>query len=163
MTKRSAQVQGRWSHFVRMTENHMWTWANLIFCSSSISAAKISRNQIGFLGSRMSFNTCHCSWADSTCCIQRAISQACRGACSLCEPKQGNGASQVAQWWRTRLQCRRHRFNLWVRKMRWRRAWQPTAVFLPWKNPINRGAWWATVQGLGCKESDMTEHKKAKK
>ena len=33
------------------------------------------------------------------------------------------------------------RFNLWVRKMPWRRAWQPTEVFLPWKNPINRGAW----------------------
>jgi len=31
-------------------------------------------------------------------------------------------------------QCRRHkryRFNPWVRKIPWRRAWQPTPVFMP--------------------------------
>ena len=31
-------------------------------------------------------------------------------------------------------QCRRHKrcgFDLWVRKISWRRAWQPTRVFLP--------------------------------
>ena len=31
-------------------------------------------------------------------------------------------------------QCRRHKrcgFNSWVRKIPWRRAWQPTLVFLP--------------------------------
>ena len=28
-------------------------------------------------------------------------------------------------------QCRRHRFDLWVRKIPWRRKWQPTPVFLP--------------------------------
>ena len=32
------------------------------------------------------------------------------------------------------FQCRRHRrlrFNTWVGKIPWRRAWQPTLVFLP--------------------------------
>ena len=28
-------------------------------------------------------------------------------------------------------QCRRHRFDPWVRKIPWRREWQPTPVFLP--------------------------------
>ena len=28
-------------------------------------------------------------------------------------------------------ECRRPRFNLWVRKISWRRKWQPTPVFLP--------------------------------
>ena len=28
-------------------------------------------------------------------------------------------------------QCRRHGFDLWVGKIPWRRAWQPTPVFLP--------------------------------
>ena len=28
-------------------------------------------------------------------------------------------------------EVKRHRFNPWVRKVPWRRAWQPTAVFLP--------------------------------
>ena len=26
---------------------------------------------------------------------------------------------------------KRHRFDFWVRKIPWRRAWQPTPVFLP--------------------------------
>ena len=29
----------------------------------------------------------------------------------------------------------------------WRREWQPTPVFLP-ENPMDRGAWWATVHGV---------------
>ena len=33
--------------------------------------------------------------------------------------------------WRTCLQCRRPRFNPWVRKIPWRRKWQPSPVFLP--------------------------------
>ena len=28
-------------------------------------------------------------------------------------------------------QCRRHRFNPWVRTIPWRKKWQPTPVFLP--------------------------------
>ena len=43
--------------------------------------------------------------------------------------------------------CRRHRFHPWVRTVPWRRAWQPTAVFLP-ENPMDRGAWWATARGV---------------
>ena len=42
------------------------------------------------------------------------------------------------------LHCRRHRrceSDPWVRKIPWRRQWQPTSVFLP----ENRGAWQATV------------------
>ena len=31
-------------------------------------------------------------------------------------------------------QCRRHTFDLWVRKIAWRRKWQPTPVFLPRKS-----------------------------
>ena len=43
-------------------------------------------------------------------------------------------ASPVAQWYRIGLQFRRHRrcrFNSRVRKIPWRRAWQPILVFLP--------------------------------
>ena len=31
-------------------------------------------------------------------------------------------------------QCRRHGFNPWIRKIPWRRKWQPTPVFLPGKS-----------------------------
>ena len=56
-------------------------------------------------------------------------------------------------------QCRRHRkrgFNPWVRKMPWRRTWQPTPVFLPGKSHGQRSL--AGYSPRGCKESDMTEH-----
>ena len=44
--------------------------------------------------------------------------------------------------------CRRYGFDPWVRKIPWRRiAWQPTPVFLP-GNPMDRGAWRATVRSV---------------
>ena len=46
-------------------------------------------------------------------------------------------------------QCRRHGFNPWAGKIPWRRAWQPTPVFLPGESHGQR-----TLAG---KESDMTE------
>ena len=44
-------------------------------------------------------------------------------------------------------QCRRPKrqgFYPWVGKIPWTRAWQPTPVFLL-ENPMDKGAWWATV------------------
>ena len=38
--------------------------------------------------------------------------------------------SLVAQWGRAACQCRRHRFSPQVRKIPWRRKWQPAPVFL---------------------------------
>ena len=52
-------------------------------------------------------------------------------------------------------QCRRHRFNPWVRKKPWRRKWQPTLVFLPGKFHEQRSL--AGYSPWGCKESDRTE------
>ena len=43
--------------------------------------------------------------------------------------------------------CKRHGFDPWVRKIPWWRAWQPTPVFLL-ENPMDRGAWRATVQRI---------------
>ena len=53
-------------------------------------------------------------------------------------------------------QCRRHRFNPWVRKIPWRRKWQPTPVFLPGKSHGQR-----RLEGYnpwGGKESEVAEH-----
>ena len=44
-------------------------------------------------------------------------------------------------------QCKRLEFDSWVRKIPWRREWQPTPVFLPGKS-MDRGAWWAADQGV---------------
>ena len=37
------------------------------------------------------------------------------------------------------------RFDPWVGKTPWRRAWQPTLVLVPGENPMDRGTWRATV------------------
>ena len=57
-------------------------------------------------------------------------------------------------------QCRRHGFNPWVRKISWRREWQPTLVFLPGEFHEQRSP--AGYSPWGCKESDTTEHHFAK-
>ena len=44
---------------------------------------------------------------------------------------QLGGSSLVAQRLSVCLECGRSRFNPWVRKILWRRKWQPTPVFLP--------------------------------
>ena len=51
--------------------------------------------------------------------------------------------------------CRRLRFSLWVRKIPWRRKWQPTPVFLPGEFHGQRG-----LEGYspwGHKQLNMTE------
>ena len=39
---------------------------------------------------------------------------------------------------RDHLQCRRHGFDPWVRKIPWRRTWQTSPVFLPGKSHKQR-------------------------
>ena len=46
-------------------------------------------------------------------------------------------------------------FNPWVRKIPWRREWQPTPVFLPGEFHGQRSL--AVYSPQGCKESDTTE------
>ena len=93
--------------------------------------------------------------------------------CKLIQSKVFTGTSLVVQWLRLHtsnaggvglilaqtvkngLQYRRHRFNLWVGKIPWRREWQPTPVFLPGKFHGQRSL--AGYSPWCCKESDMTE------
>ena len=51
--------------------------------------------------------------------------------------------------------CKRGGFNPWVRKIPWRRKWQPTPVFLPGKSHGQRSL--AGYSPWGCKELDTTE------
>ena len=46
-------------------------------------------------------------------------------------------------------------FNPWVGKIPWRRAWQPTPVFLPGESHEQRAL--AGFSPWVCKESDMSE------
>ena len=49
-------------------------------------------------------------------------------------------------------QCKRLGFDPWVRKIPWRRKWQPTPVFLPGES---HGAWQATVHGVAKSDYDL--------
>ena len=62
-------------------------------------------------------------------------------------------------WWLSGKEftchCRRHRFDPWVRKIFWMRAWQPTLVLLPRESHEQR-----ILEGCGPyghTESDTTE------
>ena len=61
----------------------------------------------------------------------------------------------VTQNSRVCLQCGRPKFNPWVRKIPWRRKWQPTPVFLPGKSNGRRRL--AGYSPWGRKESDTTK------
>ena len=63
------------------------------------------------------------------------------------------GSSMV----KNRLQCGRPGFDPWVRKIPWRRKWQPTPVFLPGKSHGQKSL--AGYGPWGHKESDMTSNK----
>ena len=52
-------------------------------------------------------------------------------------------------------QCGRLGFNPWVRKISWRRAWQPTPVFLPGESHGQRSL--VGYSPWGHRELDMTE------
>ena len=53
------------------------------------------------------------------------------------------------------LECGRHGFNPWVRKIPWRKEWQPTPVFLPREFHEQRSL--ASCNPWDRKESDMIE------
>ena len=59
------------------------------------------------------------------------------------------------RWWRICLQFRRLRLNPWIRKIPWRREWQPTPVFLPGEFHGQRSL--VGYNPWDRKELDMTE------
>ena len=66
-------------------------------------------------------------------------------------PGGASGKESACQCWRRK----RNRFNPWVRKIPWRRKWQPTPVFLPGESHGQRSL--MGYSPWSQKESDMTE------
>ena len=63
-----------------------------------------------------------------------------------------NSVVKNACWCR---RCRRHRFDPWIRKISWRREWQPTPTFLLGISHGQRSL--DSYSPWGYKESDATE------
>ena len=89
-----------------------------------------------------------------------------QGSLACCSPwgRKESGMSNWTElnWWanegfprgtsgkESNCQCRRHKrlgFNPWVGKISWRRYGNPLQHSCL-ENPLDRGAWWATVHGL---------------
>ena len=72
--------------------------------------------------------------------------------CNLFLPGGASGKEPTCQCRR----CKRCGFDPWVRKIPWRRKWQPTPVFLSGKSHGQRSL--VGHGPRGWKESDATEH-----
>ena len=59
------------------------------------------------------------------------------------------------RWQSVCLQCGRPRFDPWVRKIPWRRKWQPLQCPCL-ENPRDGGAWWATVRGVAESQTQLS-------
>ena len=73
----------------------------------------------------------------------------------FCLNSSDTGLPWWLRWLSICLQCGRPGFSPWVRKISWRKKWQPTPVFLLGKShgPRNLGGY----SPWGRKELDMTE------
>ena len=88
-----------------------------------------------------------CYWV----CVQWTYVASDRNMDRCLLPKWHSGKESAYQCRR----LRRFRFNPWVRKIPWRRAWQPIPVFLPGKSHGQRSL--VGSSPWGCKELDKTE------
>ena len=62
-----------------------------------------------------------------------------------------------------RLQCKRPALDLWIRKIPWRRKWQPTPVFLPGKSRRQRSLAGCSLWGLRHNLATKPPHHKISK
>ena len=86
-----------------------------------------------------------------------ALPQSC-AALDNAEPDKGvPGGSAVKNPPAKQWSCKRHGFDPWVEKILWRRAWQPSPVFLPGKSHGQR-----SLAGYGPRspkgETEATKH-----
>ena len=65
------------------------------------------------------------------------------------------GLPRWLRWWRICLQCRRPGFNLWVRKIPWRREWLPTSVFFP--GEFHGRAWRTVVHEITKSRTQLSD------
>ena len=146
-TRSPSQLPGirqfRRTQFNLLLEKEMATY-------SSVLAWRIpGMGEPGGLPSMGSHRVGH-DWSDLAAAV--GIVPAVIGETVLANCFPGSTGGKEPPW-----KCRRPKrceFDPWVRKIPWRRAWQPAHSCL--ENPMDRGAWWATVHRVA--ETRMTEH-----
>ena len=74
----------------------------------------------------------------------------------FCTPASSSGLRWWLRWQRICPQCRRPGSDPWLRKIPWKREWQPLQ-YSCLKNSMDRGAWQALYGPWGHKKLDTTE------
>ena len=165
-----------WIQGLLLVSSRAQRWTSFPFCSVVVSALSLS---LGFL--TLHLPACWDSW--QTFSLLGAPFSKCSFGASpqmgLLWPRgwhsEGSDRSQLwrkpkaisqaqtlinnSYWWlswkRNLPAVQETVFNPWVRKISWRRALATHSIILAWENPIDTGAWWATVPGAA--ESDTTK------
>ena len=93
--------------------------------------------------------------------LEHAMSSATQMATSPPETSKNVCLCFRLPWWisgkeRT-CQCRRLGFNPWVGKIPWRRKCNPLQCSCL-ENPMDRGAWWATVHGVAKSRTGLSSY-----
>ena len=68
---------------------------------------------------------------------------------------------RLPSWLRWSRICLRYRspgFNPWIEKIPWRREWFPLQ-YSNLENPMDRGAWWATVHGVTKSRTRLSDYR----
>ena len=86
--------------------------------------------------------TCSIQYFNKTEQILKYIANIGRGFPGNSVGKESSNAGDSLQW-------RRPRFNPWIGNTPWRREWQYPLQYSCLGNPMDRGAWWATVTRIG--------------
>jgi len=53
--------------------------------------------------------------------------------------------------------CGRPEFDSWVGKIPWEDGMATHSSILAWKNPMDRGAWWAAVHGIAKIQTQLSD------
>ena len=113
-------------------------WLTFPLSSHHLSSVSLCPNFLFIRTPRLLIRAC------SNDLIHNLITSAKTLSPSVCEFGEGEGLGlqRGLPWWlsgrESTCQCRRRRFDPRVRKIPWRRKWQPTPVFLPGRSQGQR-------------------------
>ena len=104
---------------------------------------------------RNEFESVDLKWTNLQLVIQSKVSQKEKNKYHILIYMESRGLPCWLSGKESTCKCRRHGFDPWVRKIPWRRKWQPLH-YSCLRNSMDRGAWQTRVHGV-AEELDMTQ------
>ena len=137
---------------MRVEENRLWGWGSLE-SSDNRSLLLLQNFRYDILGLRLQTQMC----IHNGICARYWHPNVTASCQSICYGHQGSPSGSAGKEPACQCRrCKRHGLNPWVRKIPWRKKWQPTPVFLPGKFHGQRSlvgySPWGGSQGVRCNE-----------